>query len=265
MIRRHFCRFIRQPEERRKEKEELVHTAGLSTLRLLVLDSAQTVEEDEDDSYEFDEEDVDDESDWSDGADASESNSEDESEVESERGGGGEGDRNDSENGRWEAVEDSDEKSYRRSSDGSSDEESNRVGKKGGKGKGKAIQGGSGARKSGRGKSEKGKGKEGRKKAGEQQSECEDEEAPRPGNPAAYKKKFTDFQVAQHIFKDLIAAFDLEQGRDPHEKSSIGARTKNAHAWFKDVCLNNADQMAQVRKAKREWNSQGAPPEKQAR
>lgn len=98
--------------------------------------------------------------------------------------------------------------------------------------------------------------------AGEQQSECEYEEPPLPGNPGAYKKKFIDFQVAQHIFKDLIAAFDLEQGHDPHEKSTFGARTKNA--WCKDVCSNNADQMAQARKAKLKWNSQGAPPEKQA-
>ncbi|KIK82769.1 hypothetical protein PAXRUDRAFT_14671 [Paxillus rubicundulus Ve08.2h10] len=82
-----------------------------------------------------------------------------------------------------------------------------------------------------------------------------------PPNMKNFVKGFSEFDVAQHLFKKGVAKYNKNKGHDALKCGTIGERTKNVREWFKTVCKVDADMMGKVEAAMAEWKEQG-PPEK---
>ncbi|KAF9225094.1 hypothetical protein BS17DRAFT_765744 [Gyrodon lividus] len=74
-----------------------------------------------------------------------------------------------------------------------------------------------------------------------------------------YLKNFSEFDVAQYLFKKQADQYDKNKGRNPSDPSSIGKRTKNVREWFKTMCKEDSQMMAKVAESKAKWMAQGPP------
>ncbi|KIJ12242.1 hypothetical protein PAXINDRAFT_14866 [Paxillus involutus ATCC 200175] len=80
-----------------------------------------------------------------------------------------------------------------------------------------------------------------------------------PQHMKKYLKGFSEFDVAQYIFKKQVDDYDKSKGRDPSKCGTIGERTKNAREWFEVVYRKDSGMMAKVDAAKAKWMAQGPP------
>ncbi|KIK72198.1 hypothetical protein PAXRUDRAFT_22274 [Paxillus rubicundulus Ve08.2h10] len=83
-----------------------------------------------------------------------------------------------------------------------------------------------------------------------------------PLNMKKFVRVFSEFDVAQHLFKKEGAKYDKNKGHDALKCGTIRERTKNVREWFETVCKIDADMMGNVEAEMAEWKEQG-PPEEQ--
>ncbi|KAG1832273.1 hypothetical protein F4604DRAFT_1946218 [Suillus subluteus] len=83
----------------------------------------------------------------------------------------------------------------------------------------------------------------------------------RPKDASFYKKKLTDWDVAQKLFKQEIDDFDKGEQRKMGVPHSIKHRTGHARQWFNNM---TSAQQKEVQQARDKWNEEGAPAESQA-
>ncbi|KIJ15713.1 hypothetical protein PAXINDRAFT_11305 [Paxillus involutus ATCC 200175] len=82
---------------------------------------------------------------------------------------------------------------------------------------------------------------------------------PLPQNMKKYLKGFSEFDVAQYLFKKQADEYDKNKGQNPSDPSSIGERTKNVREWFETVCKEDSQMMEKVATSKAKWMAQGPP------
>ncbi|KAG1838548.1 hypothetical protein DFJ58DRAFT_733799 [Suillus subalutaceus] len=82
----------------------------------------------------------------------------------------------------------------------------------------------------------------------------------RPKEASFYKKKLTDWDVAQKLFKQQIDEFDKAEQARKGDKDPIKFRTRHAQEWFNKM---TPAQKKQVEYAREKWNKEGAPEESQ--
>ncbi|KAG1794445.1 uncharacterized protein HD556DRAFT_1443011 [Suillus plorans] len=82
----------------------------------------------------------------------------------------------------------------------------------------------------------------------------------RPKEAAFYKKKLTDWDVAQRLFKQEMDEFDKAEQVRKGVKDPIKFRTCHAREWFNQMSLT---QKKEVDYAREKWNTEGAPEESQ--
>ncbi|KAG2108114.1 hypothetical protein BD769DRAFT_1392801 [Suillus cothurnatus] len=82
----------------------------------------------------------------------------------------------------------------------------------------------------------------------------------RPKEAAFYKKKLTDWDVAQRLFKQEMDEFDKAEQARKGVKDPIKFRTRHAREWFNQMSLT---QKKEVDYAREKWNTEGAPEESQ--
>jgi hypothetical protein len=88
------------------------------------------------------------------------------------------------------------------------------------------------------------------------------EAAARPKEASFYKKRLTDWDVAQKLFKQEMDAFDKAEQAKKGVQNAIKYRTGHAREWFNNM---SDQQIKQVELAKEKWNKEGAPEESQAK
>lgn len=82
----------------------------------------------------------------------------------------------------------------------------------------------------------------------------------RPKEAAFYKKKLTDWDVAQRLFKQEMDEFDKAEQARKGVKDPIKFCTRHAREWFNQMSLT---QKKEVDYAREKWNTEGAPEESQ--
>ncbi|KAG1873079.1 hypothetical protein F4604DRAFT_1681149 [Suillus subluteus] len=82
----------------------------------------------------------------------------------------------------------------------------------------------------------------------------------RPKEASFYKKKLTDWDVAQRLFKQEIDEFDKAEQARKGVKDPIKFRTCHAREWFNQM---SSTQKKEVDYAQEKWNTEGAPEESQ--
>ncbi|KAG1721246.1 uncharacterized protein EDB91DRAFT_1088514 [Suillus paluster] len=82
----------------------------------------------------------------------------------------------------------------------------------------------------------------------------------RPKEASFYKKKLTDWDVAQRLFKQEINEFDKAEQARKGVKDPIKFRTCHAREWFNQMSLT---QKKEVDYTQEKWNTEGAPEESQ--
>lgn len=90
----------------------------------------------------------------------------------------------------------------------------------------------------------------------------EREASARPKEASFYKKRLTDWDVAQKLFKQEIDAFDKAEQAKKGVKNAIKYRTGHAREWFNKM---SPQQIKEVNNVKEKWNKEGAPEESQAK
>ncbi|KAG1883236.1 hypothetical protein F4604DRAFT_1677596 [Suillus subluteus] len=81
-----------------------------------------------------------------------------------------------------------------------------------------------------------------------------------PKEASFYKKKLTDWDMAQRLFKQEINEFDKAEQARKGVKDPIKFRTCHAQEWFNQMSLT---QKKEVDYAREKWNTEGAPEESQ--
>ncbi|KIK73822.1 hypothetical protein PAXRUDRAFT_20470 [Paxillus rubicundulus Ve08.2h10] len=80
-----------------------------------------------------------------------------------------------------------------------------------------------------------------------------------PLNMKRFLKGFSEFDVAQHLFKKEVDKYDKKKGRDASKCSTIRERMKNVREWFETICKVDTNMMGKVEAAMAEWKEQGPP------
>ncbi|KIK75074.1 hypothetical protein PAXRUDRAFT_19303 [Paxillus rubicundulus Ve08.2h10] len=70
-----------------------------------------------------------------------------------------------------------------------------------------------------------------------------------PLNMKRFLKGFSEFDVAQHLFKKEVDKYDKKKGHDASKRSTIGERMKNMREWFEIICKVDTNMMGKVEAA----------------
>ncbi|KAG1850129.1 hypothetical protein F4604DRAFT_1687212 [Suillus subluteus] len=94
----------------------------------------------------------------------------------------------------------------------------------------------------------------------EKEATKEREISAHPKEASFYKKKLTDWDVAQKLFKQEIYEFDKAEQARKGDKDPIKFWTRHAREWFNKM---SPAQKKQVEYVQEKWNKEGAPEESQ--